>query len=198
VGGQWTDKRDAFLRHYVSNGFNATAAARSAGYTHANQQGPALVKLGIFQEHLAEFFRSVAMSPEECLARVARVARGNVVQFYELGPNGQPRVNWQRVIEGEDSDLVAQIRQTSAGATLVGMDRLRALELIGKSQGLFVERVVEEQVAAPVSAAALAEAVEGLRQYEAANEQLVRGWREGRGPGELMAGDGEQDHADAE
>lgn len=39
---RWTPKREMFLRHYVINGFNATAAARAVGYAFPNVAGPRL------------------------------------------------------------------------------------------------------------------------------------------------------------
>ena len=59
MGGRWTDKREDFLRYYVTNGMNATQAAKSAGYSCPNGQGPTLVNLSIFREHLAALYREV-------------------------------------------------------------------------------------------------------------------------------------------
>ena len=141
---RWTPKREAFLRHYISNGYNATAAARSAGYRHANKLGPRLVKVGLFQEKLNAMLREAGMGPEECQARIGRIARTPITRFYKLNEDGSgPVIDWKAVIEGENSDLVQEIRVD--GVVLRGADRLRALELIGKSYGLFAERVIEEQ-----------------------------------------------------
>jgi phage terminase small subunit len=179
VAERWTDKREQFLRHYVSCGFNATEAARRAGYRHPNKQGPALVKLGIFQERLEDFMREVQMSREECLMRMARIVRTGMTRFYTRKEgHGEPRIDWDAVLDSEDSDLVLGIRPTPTGMTLVGMDRLRALEMVAKSHALFVERVLEERADQAVSNAALEQALERLRAYQSENAEAIRDWHE--------------------
>jgi phage terminase small subunit len=174
---RWTPKREAFLRHYISNGFNATAAARSAGYKHANKLGPRLVKMGIFQDRLNALLREAGMGPEECQARIGRIARTPITRFYKLNEDGSgPVIDWQAVIEGEDSDLVQEIRVD--GVVLKGADRLRALELIGKSFGLFVDRVIEERgEEQPISNAVLEQAMEQLRLFEQERGEIIKDWR---------------------
>jgi phage terminase small subunit len=174
---RWTPKREAFLRHYISNGYNATAAARSAGYKHANKLGPRLVKMGIFQDRLNAVLREAGMSPDECQARIGRIARTPITRFYKLNKDGSgPVIDWKAVIEGEDSDLVQEIRV--AGVVLRGADRLRALELIGKSFGLFVDRVIEERgEEQPISNTVLEEAMEQLRLFEQERGEIIKDWR---------------------
>lgn len=177
---RWTAKRELFLRHYISNGFNATAAARSAGYKHANKLGPRLVKMGIFQDRLAAMLRDCGLTREECLARLGRIARIPIVEFFILLEGGGGiAVDWDKVMNGENRDVIQEIRIGEQGVLLKGYDRLRALELAGKSYGLFVERVIEEQPEdRPLSNAVLEQAMEGLRAYERESGEIVKGWRE--------------------
>ena len=100
MGGQWTDKREALLRHYISNGFNATKAAEAAGYALPNKQGPMLVNLGIFRDRLAQVLEEAGISEAEIRYRLTRVARMGIAEFFrvkddrsgievELGGGGQ-------------------------------------------------------------------------------------------------------------
>jgi phage terminase small subunit len=82
-----TGKQRFFIESYLSNGFNATEAARSAGYEgndnvlgvtgHENLRNP---KIAIaVQERLNE----AAMSANEVLARLSKIARGEVTDFLD-------------------------------------------------------------------------------------------------------------------
>ena len=52
-----TDKQRSFIEHYCSNGFNATQAAISAGYSEktAQQQSSENLSKLVIQEHIQEF-----------------------------------------------------------------------------------------------------------------------------------------------
>jgi phage terminase small subunit len=82
-----TGKQQAFINAYLSNGFNATEAAREAGYEgndnvlgvtgHENLRNPKIAS--IVQERLNE----AAMSANEVLARLSNIARGEVTDFLD-------------------------------------------------------------------------------------------------------------------
>ena len=111
--------------------------------------------------------------------RMARIVRTGMTRFYTRdAPGARPRIDWDAVLDSEDSDLVLGIRPTPTGVTLVGMDRLRALEMVAKSHALFVERVLEERADQAVSNAALEQALERLRAYRDENAEAIRDWRE--------------------
>lgn len=177
MGGQWTDKREDFLRYYVTNGMNATEAAKSAGYCWPNKYGPFLVNLGIFREHLAAYYREVKMSPEEILARVSEMARGGITRFYKKAEGGGVQIDWDRVLDSPDSHLVTRIRPTIAGTIIEGTDRARMLDLMGQAYGLWKTTVVNEQADQAVSNAALEDAMERVRAFEAETAPLVKDWR---------------------
>lgn len=52
-----TDKQRSFIEHYCSNGFNATQAAKSSGYSEktAKQQGTENLAKPIIQDAIQEF-----------------------------------------------------------------------------------------------------------------------------------------------
>ncbi len=82
-----TPKQRIFVDSYLSNGFNATDAARTAGYKgnqttltsvgYENLRKPDIA--AVVQERLNE----AAMSANEVLARLSRIARGEVVDFLD-------------------------------------------------------------------------------------------------------------------
>lgn len=82
-----TGKQQAFINAYLSNGFNATEAARTAGYKgndnvlgvtgHENLRNPKISV--IVNERLNE----AAMSANEVMARLSKIARGEVDDFLD-------------------------------------------------------------------------------------------------------------------
>jgi len=156
---RWTDKRAILLGHYVTNGFNATAAARAVGHVFPNVAGPRLVNVGIIQQ-LDLFCQSVHMTGEQCAATMARIARTGIAEFLRMSDDGQGIVvDWQQVLHGGHRDLVQAIRVNPYGVEIRGMDRLRALKLLGGSLGRFGGRVVEQRSEQPVSQAVIEDAL---------------------------------------
>lgn len=121
-GKKLTNKQLAFIDAYCSvSKFNATDAARRAGYKHPNKQGPEnLVKLGdeITEriEQLKEKSGASIMSQQEVAQRLSRFADGSLM-VKQLANN---------------SKLVE--------APVAPKDQLKALELLGKSYGMFVDK----------------------------------------------------------
>ena len=117
-----TNKQQAFIDAYCSvSKFNATDAARRAGYKHPNVQGAQnLLKLSDEiaerMEQLKEKSGASIMSQEEVAERLSRFADGSI-KVQQLANNGK---------------LV--------DAPVYPKDQLKALELLGKSYGMFVDK----------------------------------------------------------
>lgn len=117
-----TNKQQAFIDAYCSvSKFNATDAARRAGYKHPNVQGAQnLLKLSAQiaerMEKLKEKSGSSIMSQQEVAQRLSSFADGSI-KVQQLANNGK---------------LV--------DAPVSPKDQLKALELLGKSYGMFVEK----------------------------------------------------------
>lgn len=87
AGDSLTGKQRVFVDAYLSNGFNATEAARAAGYRgnnnvlsvtgHENLRNPKISV--IVKERLNE----AAMSANEVIARLSEIARGEVDNFLD-------------------------------------------------------------------------------------------------------------------
>lgn len=85
VAEELTGKQQAFINAYLSNGFNATDAARTAGYegndvTLASVGYENLRKPQIALEVSARF-NEAAMSANEVLFRLSEIASGKVTDF---------------------------------------------------------------------------------------------------------------------
>lgn len=117
-----TNKQRAFIDAYCSvSNFNATDAARQAGYKHPEVQGSQnLEKLSteIAQrlQELKEKSGASIMAQQEVAERLSRFADGSLM-VKQLANN---------------SKLVE--------APVAPKDQLKALELLGKSYGMFVDK----------------------------------------------------------
>lgn len=117
-----TNKQRAFIDAYCgASKFNATDAARRAGYKHPHVQGAQnLSKLSAQiaerMEKLKEKSGSSIMSQQEVAQRLSSFADGSI-KVQQLANNGK---------------LV--------DAPVSPKDQLKALELLGKSYGMFVEK----------------------------------------------------------
>lgn len=82
-----TNRQRVFIEEYL-NSWNATGAARRAGYKHPNKQGPALlVNIGI-QEQIQKRISEIAMSTNEVLLRLADMARSDMGDFLDISGMG--------------------------------------------------------------------------------------------------------------
>ncbi|MFR0495122.1 terminase small subunit [Limosilactobacillus reuteri subsp. suis] len=117
-----TNKQQAFIDAYCgASKFNATDAARRAGYKHPEVQGSQnLEKLSVEisqrMQHLKEKSGSSIMSQQEVAERLSKFADGSI-KVQQLANNGK---------------LV--------DAPISPKDQLKALELLGKSYGMFVDK----------------------------------------------------------
>lgn len=87
MGEALTGKQRVFIDSYLSNGFNATEAARTAGYKgndvtlatvgYENLRKPQISTI------VSERLNEAAMSANEVLARLSKIARGEVTDFLD-------------------------------------------------------------------------------------------------------------------
>lgn len=134
-----TDKQRVFIEHYLTC-WNATEAARQAGYAHPNTQGPRLlVDVGIAEVIKARITEK-AMTADEVLLRLAEQARGDMSDFVEdLG--SAVRLDLKKAIKAGKFHLVKKYSNTRQGVSVELYDAQAALVHIGKHHGLFVDRV---------------------------------------------------------
>jgi len=104
-------KQQVFINHYLEC-WNATEAARRAGYSHPNKRGPEnVVKSGIAEE-IARRIEEKAMSADEALIRLAEQARGSMAEFVSvvegrpmpIGFGGDDAEDFEDGYEDQDDD----------------------------------------------------------------------------------------------
>ena len=112
-----TERQRRFVEEFAANGGNATKAAKAAGYAHPHVKGSQTLEKVSVREAI-EALRLATTNPA-------------------IATREQRQVFWSRVIRGEetyfDHKLGCEVPYPIEA-------RLRASELLGKSQGDFVHR----------------------------------------------------------
>jgi phage terminase small subunit len=128
-------KRSAFVEEYLRD-WNATQAALRAGYSprSAYSQGGRLLKNAEVQSAISQRLKEKKMTADEDLVRLSEQARVDISEFIQ--PGGA--INWEAV--QKKGYLVKKIKHhVGMSSEIELVDSQRALELIGKAHGLFVE-----------------------------------------------------------
>ncbi len=151
-----TGKQRAFVNAYLSNGFNATNAALTAGYSvdSAHVIGSDNLKKVKIREAIDTFFEENSMPAKEVTWRLTRFARGDIGDVYDE-TTGQ--VDWKKAKEKDMTYLIRKVDTRTTRTTVVNSkgeetdveviedrielhDPLKALQLLGKQHGLFVDK----------------------------------------------------------
>ncbi len=131
-----TKKRRVFIEEYIRC-WNATEAARRAGYAHPGQQGHSLLKIIEITDLIQERIREKAMAADEVLLRLGEQARAEHTEY--LLPDGT--VDLQRLLADGKGHLVKSTKWDRQGNLVVEWhDAQSALVHIGKAHKLFTER----------------------------------------------------------
>jgi len=131
-----TGKRKLFIEEYLTC-WNATEAARRAGYKHPNVISARLVKVREIQEAIRARLQEKAMDADEVLARLADQGKGNIAEFIVMTRDGAV-IDWETV--KRKGHLVKSLTPTAHGMRLELYDAQSALVQIGRAHGLFVDR----------------------------------------------------------
>ncbi len=131
-----TNKQQAFIDFYFTCGFNATEAARRAGYAFPNVEGPKNLVNPSIKDEISRRMDEYAMPANEVLARLAEMARGTMYDF--LDEHGTIDLNIAR--ERGRLHLVKSRSTTDKGERIELYDAQAALVQLGKAHGLFVDR----------------------------------------------------------
>lgn len=130
-------REELFVFEYVKH-FHATKAAQLAGYSPDNERAAAvqasrMLRKANISRAIKEFVATRAMSAEEVLDRLARIARGTIEPFITTGN----AINLKTAEAEADIGLVRSFQEGTdkVGAKLELHDSLKALELLGKANG---------------------------------------------------------------
>ena len=130
-----SSKERIWIEEYLTC-WNATEAARRAGYRWPNKVGPA--KLDKFRNIISERLAKKAMGADEVLARLAGIARADIGDF--VPPNREDS-SLLYAKEQAISYLVKSVTDTKYGQKFELHDSLAALVHIGRHHKLFTDKV---------------------------------------------------------
>lgn len=166
-----TQKQEAFARNYVANGFNATQAAISAGYSEdtARSEGSRLLTNVDIQKRIAELqSETVAKSKigaEEIYEFASRAAFFDIGEVLEMDETGVYFKDGKKL-----SDLSVELRQlvqtvrskpTKFGIVneVIFVDKMKNLEMLARFNGMNKDtlEVTKTKLSADERAARLAE-----------------------------------------
>lgn len=130
-----TDKRQVFIEEYLAT-WNATEAARRAGYAFPNVEGSKLLVIPSIREEIDRRITEKVMTANEVLVRLGEQARAEQTQF--LTSAG---VDLESLISAGKGHLVKGIKRTQFGDNVEFYDAQAALVHLGKHLGLFTDKV---------------------------------------------------------
>lgn len=135
-------KQRAFTEFYLT-AWNATEAARLAGYKHPHVQGARLLSDIRIRAVIDERLQQLAMGADEVLARLSQQASASMEDFIDLSW-GTPRIDLQKAEKAGKLHLLKKVSYDKEGR-LSGIelhDSQAALVQIGRYHKLFTDRVV--------------------------------------------------------
>lgn len=151
-----TTKQEAFILAYLANGYNATEAARAAGYSGNYNTLSAIGAENLgkpnIQAAISEHMAKVAMPANEVLARLAAIARFDLSPFIRYVPvldkEGQviqgltePTIDLKALTDAGYGWAIKTVKPTNAGTVVEFHDSFAALLQIGKVHKLFTDRI---------------------------------------------------------
>lgn len=176
-----------FLEHYLQS-WNATEAAKAAGYAHPGQQGHRLLKNVQIQDEIKVRIGEQAMAAGEVLERLADQARGTADDFLTIEEYPETTIeaddegkliymetgktlkrailDLPKAAERGKLHLIKKMSETKYGLSVELYDAQAALVHLGKHHGLFTDNVkvdIDVTQLSDEELAALAEGKGGAR-----------------------------------
>jgi hypothetical protein len=128
-----TRKQRVFVDEYLTC-WNATEAARRAGFKHPHVQGPRLLANVRVKPFIEQRMQEKAMAADEVLFRLAQQARVSMADF--MNERGGLDIEKVRV----HGHLVHKLTPTKYGDTIELVDNQAALVQIGRALGIFTDK----------------------------------------------------------
>ncbi len=129
------NKRRIFIEEYLRT-WNASEAARRAGYAHPGSQGHRLLKNVEIEAEIQRRLNELKMGADEVLIRLSGMARADISEFI----NDYGGIDWDKV--RAQGYLIKKIRHNRGKNSEIELhDAQSALQLIGKHHKLFTDRV---------------------------------------------------------
>lgn len=152
-GKKLTPKQRAFIAAYVSNGFNATQAAITAGYSEATAYsiGWENLRKPEIKSEIDSFLADYSMGPKEIIARLTAHARGDIGDLWN---EDEGQIDWPKARADGATVLIksfthktTRITQKDGTDIETFEDKIElhnpqvALQLLGKQHGLFSDKL---------------------------------------------------------
>lgn len=136
-----TGKRQAFVDAYLTS-WNASEAARVAGYAAPRQEGHRLLTNADIREEIQRRVSERAMTADEVLIRLAEQARGSMADFVSFYDGGRlPILDLEKARKAGKFGLVKKLKYTDQGGMEFELyDAQAALVQLGKVHKLFTDK----------------------------------------------------------
>ena len=151
VEGTWgkilTGQQRLFVDKYFEYNCNATRAAQAVGYCPNGTEndwaatGSRLLRNVKVQEEMARRWQEKGMGADEVIGRLCDQARGNIATVIDVTvPGGMLKAGALK----KHGHLIKSISWTQTGVRVEFYSSQKALELVGKTQGIFSEHIKVE------------------------------------------------------
>lgn len=142
-----TNKQKAFIERYLANGFNATEAAKYAGYSenNAKEQGYENLTKPHIKKHIDKRMQELAMGADEVLIRLAQTARFDPSDFIE-GFGMLTYIDIDRLKAAGLGHMIKGLKSNGKTTDVILKDPDKALEQIGKILNLTNRQNVEGEI----------------------------------------------------
>jgi len=154
--GNLTAKEALFVHHYVTNGYNAAAAARSAGFAEssANTQGAKLVAKprvkAAIDALIAPTLKKLNVTKDRIIEELALIAFSDIGEAFnangDLLPIHDMPESIRRALSGIDVDMLFEGRgedKEHVGFTkkIRTWEKTKAIELLGKHLKMWTDKI---------------------------------------------------------
>lgn len=141
-----TDKQRAWFDFYFTDAhYNATQAARLAGFKWPNKYGPELKKK--FQAAIDERLDRLTLTANEVLTLLAEHATADMQHFIEVDPDDGRifKLDLNKAKELGITHLIKKIKYTDNGPEIVLVDSQAALKELAKAQSVYEESSTDDR-----------------------------------------------------
>lgn len=162
-----TEKELMFVERYMTH-WNVARAAREAGYCEANPDNAKIAGMEVrnkpyIKAAIDNRMRLVCMDANEALARLADIARGDIIEFLSKNSRGEWVVDLDKAKEAGKTHLIKSYTQSRLGPANIELySAVDALDKIAKHLNLFRD----ENKDVSMSLSAWAKFVEAARQNQ--------------------------------
>jgi hypothetical protein len=135
--GKLSSKQQAFVYHYLTC-WNAAESARRAGYNgKSNVVGSQLLANLSIKAEIERRKADLIMSADEVMVRFTQQARAEYSEYIREDST----VDVAGLVKAGKAHLIKKIKPTRHGKEIEFYDAQGPLELIGKQQGLFTDKI---------------------------------------------------------